>query len=82
MTAKVMVPLAGLIDVAAERARLGKEVGRLEKELERIEKKLGNGSFVEKAPAEVVEKEREKAEDARSALAVLASQLEALETLA
>ena len=79
---KVMVPLAGLIDVAAERARLGKEVGRLEKDLERIEKKLGNESFVAKAPAEVVEKERQKADEVRSALAVLASQLDALETLA
>jgi valyl-tRNA synthetase len=79
---KVMVPLAGLIDTAAERARLGKEVTRLEKELERIEKKLGNESFLAKAPSEVVDKERQKAEDARSALDVLASQLEALETLA
>jgi valyl-tRNA synthetase len=79
---KVMVPLAGLIDVAAERARLGKEVDRLEKDLERIEKKLANEGFVAKAPVEVVEKERQKAEDARAALAVLANQVDALNNLA
>lgn len=78
---RVMVPLAGLIDVAAERSRLQKEVDRLEKDLARIEKKLGNDSFVAKAPAEVVEKERQKAADARGALVVLAEQLEGLKKL-
>ncbi len=78
---RVMVPLAGLIDVTAERGRIGKEISRLEKDLERIEKKLGNEGFVSKAPPEVVEKERQKAGDARSTLEVLAAQLDALETL-
>ncbi len=78
---KVMVPLAGLIDVAAERARLRKEVDRQSAELKRIDGKLANGNFVAKAPAEVVEKERQKAADVRAALAVLEEQLRSLDTL-
>ncbi len=79
---KVMVPLAGLIDVAAERTRLKKEVDRLEAELGRIGKKLANASFIEKAPAAVVDKEKQKAEEARSALALLETQLNSLNDLA
>jgi len=78
---KVMVPLAGLIDVAAERARLEKESGRKRQELDRIRSKLGNEKFVAKAPAEVVEKERLKAADAEAALATLEAQLAALKDL-
>jgi valyl-tRNA synthetase len=75
---KVMVPLAGLIDLDAERARLEKEVARKEQELSRLAGKLGNSSFVEKAPAAVVEKEREKQRAAEAALATLQTQLTAL----
>jgi valyl-tRNA synthetase len=78
---KVMVPLAGLIDVAAERTRLNKEIDRQRGELERIEAKLGNDSFVSKAPAAVVDRERQKAADARSTLAVLKEQLASLDQL-
>jgi len=78
---KVMVPLAGLIDLAAERARLGKELERRTQELERISRKLGNAGFVAKAPAEVVAREREKASDVEATLATLAKQLEALNDL-
>ena len=48
---KVMVPLAGLIDVEAERARLGKEVARCESDLQKLTGKLSNEAFVSKAPA-------------------------------
>ncbi|MEJ2087661.1 MAG: hypothetical protein P8Y69_04140 [Gammaproteobacteria bacterium] len=78
---KVMVPLAGLIDVAAERARLTKEIDRLKQELARSEKKLSNESFVSKAPKEVVERERMKAEETSSASAVLQRQLDSLDDL-
>ncbi len=57
---EILVPMAGLIDKDAELARLSKEVARLEKDLARIAGKLNNSSFVGKAPADVVEKEREK----------------------
>ncbi len=78
---KVMVPLAGLIDVAAERGRLGKEVEKKAQALERIKRKLGNERFVAKAPEAVVAKERAKAEDVAAALAVLKSQLASLDDL-
>jgi valyl-tRNA synthetase len=78
---KVMVPLAGLIDVDAEKARLKKEIDRLEADLERIAKKLGNENFVSKAPEAVVEKEKAKADDGKRALSVLLEQLESLDAL-
>jgi valyl-tRNA synthetase len=57
---EVFIPLKGLIDVAAETARLTKQLDKLIAEAAGIEKKLSNESFVKKAPPEVVKKEREK----------------------
>lgn len=57
---EVLVPMAGLIDKDKEVARLSKEVEKLDKEIERISKKLGNEGFVAKAPAAVIDKEKEK----------------------
>ncbi len=79
---KLMVPLAGLIDVAAERARLEKEIARRRQELARIESKLGNAGFVAKAPADVVAKERERAAEIQNAIDTLTTQQAALESLA
>ncbi len=79
---KLMVPLAGLIDVAAERARLEKEIARRRQELARIESKLGNAGFVAKAPADVVAKERERAAEIQNAIDTLTTQQGALESLA
>jgi len=73
---QVLIPLAGLIDKDAELTRLDKEIGKLEADIKRTAGKLGNGSFVAKAPAAVVEKERGKLADARSALANLQAQKE------
>jgi len=56
----VLVPLAGLIDFDAERARLAKEQARLAGQLQALDGKLNNAGFVERAPAEVVDKERAK----------------------
>ncbi|MBG6178655.1 valyl-tRNA synthetase [Labrenzia sp. EL_208] len=61
----VCLPLAGVIDLGAEKARLEKEVGKLDGEISKIEKKLSNPKFVEKAPEEVVNGEREKIADSR-----------------
>jgi valyl-tRNA synthetase len=72
---KVMVPLAGLIDLGAERARLEKEVARREQELERLTVKLAKPEFVDRAPEAVVAKERQKQADAEAALATLRAQL-------
>ena len=76
---KVMVPLAGLIDLDAERARLSKEIGRREQEVKLLEGKLGNASFVDKAPKEVVDKERQKLADAEAALSTLREQFASFE---
>jgi valyl-tRNA synthetase len=62
--ATVCLPLAGVIDLGAEKTRLDKEAGKLEMEISKIEKKLSNPKFVEKAPDEVVEGEREKIAEA------------------
>ncbi len=57
---ELRVPLAGLIDKAAEQARLDREIEKLQKELQRLAQKLSNANFTARAPADVVEKEQEK----------------------
>ena len=52
------IPLAGLLDLDAERARLARELDKVEREVEARERKLGNPAFLDKAPPEIVEKER------------------------
>ena len=75
---KVMVPLAGLIDLEAERGRIGKEVERAQQELEKIDKKLSNEAFVAKAPEAIVTKDRERAAELQTTLQTLQKQIEAL----
>ena len=72
---KLLIPMAGLIDKHAEQARLSKELDRKRGELERTESKLGNASFVDKAPAAVVKKEKAKADGLQSAIRQLEEQL-------
>jgi len=78
---EILVPMAGLIDKNAEIERLGKEINRLKQDVARIEGKLKNPGFADKAPAEVVNKEREKLNEHRSALAKLEEQLEKIKYL-
>ncbi len=75
---KVMVPLAGLIDVEAEIARLQKKIDKAQGDVKRVAGKLGNAKFVDNAPPEVVAKEREKQAEAEAELETLLAQLEAL----
>jgi valyl-tRNA synthetase len=56
----LMLPLADVIDFAAERARLGKERMRIEGEVQKVEAKLGSEAFVSRAPVEIVEENRER----------------------
>ncbi|MDB5613953.1 MAG: valine--tRNA ligase [Devosia sp.] len=58
------LPLAGVIDIAAEKIRLEKEVGKLDAEISQIDKKLGNEQFVAKAPPEVIEEQKARREAA------------------
>jgi len=78
---KVLIPLAGLIDKDAELARLDKEMGRLRQDVERTEKKLSNPNFVDKAPEAVVQKERNRLEQAKTALADLTTQADKIGAL-
>jgi hypothetical protein len=72
------MPLKGVVDLAAERARLEKELAKVDADIERVDKKLGNPKFVENADEEVVEGEREKREEAVGRRAKI---LEAVERL-
>jgi valyl-tRNA synthetase len=71
---RVLIPLAGLIDLDAEKARLAKEIARVEGEIRKCEGKLGNASFVANAPAEVVAQERQRVADWNTQLAALREQ--------
>ncbi|WP_290648612.1 valine--tRNA ligase [Aquisalimonas sp.] len=78
---QVLVPMKGLIDKHAELARLDKERTKVRKELEKTDRKLANSSFVEKAPAEVVDQERQRQEARRATLAQLDDQYARIEHL-
>ncbi|WP_104204456.1 valine--tRNA ligase [Billgrantia saliphila] len=71
---EVLVPMADLIDKEAELARLAKEIDKQDKLIGGIEKKLGNESFVAKAPEAVVEKERGKLKEYQAARTLLVEQ--------
>src|SRR6185437_4049714 len=68
---RVLIPLAGLIDLGAEQARLAKEITRVEGEIKKCEGKLGNANFVANAPSEVVAQERQRIVDWNTQLAAL-----------
>ena len=78
---KILIPLAGLIDKDAEAIRLAKELERKISELERCENKLSNSSFVDKAPAAVVEKEQAKASELGNAISSLLEQQQKIQSL-
>jgi len=78
---RLLVPIAGLIDVAAERARLSKQRGKVEADLAKARGKLANDNFVNNAPAAVVAQEQERQVDFERQLASLDEQLEKLEGL-
>lgn len=75
---EILIPLAGLIDPEHERNRLNKEIEKLTKELERSVTKLNNPDYVNKAPAAVVEKEKNKVEELKFNREKLVNQLNLL----
>jgi len=78
---KILIPLAGLIDKDAEIARLEKETGKITANLEKSEAKMGNASFVDKAPEAVVAKERQRIEEMHTALKQLNEQLDKIKAI-
>ena len=73
--ARISMPMAELVDMEKERARMEKELGKSRAELEKLNTKLHNPGFVNKAPANVVEAERERAEKLAALIAKLEEQL-------
>ena len=79
---EICLPLAGLIDLAEEAKRLGKEIAKVRSDVEFFQKKLGNEKFVANAPAEVLAKDRAKLAEAEEKLAILQRSLEKLQGFA
>lgn len=73
---EIFIPMAGFINKAEEIARLEKEIAKLQKELTQIEIKLNNPQFVDKAPAQVVAKEKARYEETKTTLVKLENQLQ------
>ena len=76
--AEVFLPLEGVIDLARERKRMGEEVARVEGQLGGLRTRLANDKFVSNAPAEVVQKERERAAQLEEQSSKLREKLRAL----
>jgi valyl-tRNA synthetase len=70
----ILVPLADIIDPAAESAKLEKEITRLKGVQEQITAKLANSGFTDRAPAEVVQKERERLHETEATINKLEEQ--------
>ena len=75
---EIFIPLEGLIDLGAERVRIEKELAHVSGMYESTLRKLGNPSFVERAPAKIVDQERDKLESFRSAMEKLKASLASL----
>jgi valyl-tRNA synthetase len=73
------LPLKGVIDLEAERARLAKDLAKAEADIKRVDAKLANESFVSRAPEEVVEGEKEKRDEATARKMKIAEALERLQ---
>ncbi len=78
---KILVPMAGLVDVAAERDRLERLRKKRQTELDRCEQKLSNENFVNNAPPQVVEKAKSRADELRVEIGQLKEQLTQVEAL-
>jgi valyl-tRNA synthetase len=75
---EVVVPLADVVDIGAEKTRLEKDLAKARKDAEGLERKLGNASFVERAPAEVVEENRARLAETKATATRLEAAIAAL----
>jgi valyl-tRNA synthetase len=80
-TTEIYLPLDDAINLDEEHARLAKEANKINDELARVQKKLGNGDFLRKAREEVVQKERDKAQQYEDKLRALNSSIARIEEL-
>jgi valyl-tRNA synthetase len=78
---KIYVPLAGVVDISAEKARLEKELGKINKDLEQSSKKLANRDFCAKAAPDIIQKEEEKLKDLQKKYTTLEGALKKLKTV-
>ncbi len=76
------LPLKGVIDLSAEKARLDKEIAKVEADIKRIDAKLGNADFMARAPEDVVDEQREKREEAELRKAKIIEAVERLKNAA
>ena len=72
----IVLPIADVVDLAQERVRLEKDLGKLNGAISKLDKKLSNESFISRAPAEVVEENRERLADEKARRDKLAAALE------
>ncbi|MGZ5827614.1 MAG: valine--tRNA ligase, partial [Xanthobacteraceae bacterium] len=78
----VAMPLKGVIDLAAERGRLEKEMAKVDADIKRVDAKLSNADFVKRAPEEIIDGEREKRDEAEGRRAKILEALERLQGVA
>jgi valyl-tRNA synthetase len=78
---EIVMPLKGIIDFAEEERRLKKEINKLEKDLATVTKKLSNEDFLRKAPHDIIEKEKGKAQDVNEKREKLLTSLNRIHTL-
>jgi valyl-tRNA synthetase len=78
---ELFMALEGLIDFEAERSRLQKEMKKLQKDIEFVTKKLANEKFLNRAPAEIVDKEKQKARELEEKAATLQNNIERISRL-
>jgi len=72
---EIYIPLEGLVDFDAEKARLTKERAKLAADLDKFQRKLSNPGFLAKASAEIVDKDRAKAAELAESLSLVDAQL-------
>ena len=75
---EIHIPLEGLIDIDAEKARLEKELTKLRKDFDKADTKLNNPRFIDKAPIEVIEKETARRQKSKEAIQKLSAKLKLL----
>lgn len=75
---ELLMPLDGLVDIDAERERLSKEICKIEQEIKKCQNKLSSPNFVDKAPASVVDQERQRLDDWSAKLTQLQAMLSSL----